>query len=57
MRLSVTYRNVKVDVFESGDDPMLVTSQVVGGFVVIDAAGSEEKGNEKVCFLICLPKM
>ena len=43
--------------FESGDDPMLVTSQVVGGFVVIDAAGSEEKANEKVYFslsFLCL---
>eukprot|EP00795_Rhopilema_esculentum_P005269 gene5269-418_t len=39
-------KNVKVDVVESGDDPMRVTSQVVGGFVVIDASVPEvEKEN------------
>ena len=35
-----------MDVFETGDDSMHVTSHVIGGFVVIDANASEEK---KVC--------
>ena len=29
--------------FDTGDDSMQVTSQVVGGFVVIDANASDEK--------------
>jgi len=38
-------KDCKVDVFETGDDSMHVTSHVIGGFVVIDANASEEKKN------------
>ena len=37
---------------ESGDDPMRVTSQVVGGFVVIDASVSEVE--KEVCMCLFL---